>query len=384
MSAQRLTLLELNRATLARQGLLEPLHPASVADAVERVASLQAQHPAWPGFALRTRLPAGSPHGDLAAARARREVVRASLMRMTAHVVSAADFWPMRAVTRAFRLAQWGVLYRQDPHTSPLGRRILAVHPAAIAAMGERPLAIHEIEAILRRELGPKVEVPPNRALWRHFAAFVPLVHVPHDGETYGRSRYLPAEAWLGAPRDDPEDTDAAAVHVVERYLRAFGPASVEDVAAYIGRGRDMRRWRVAVDCLEPRLVRLVDEAGRAMIDLADAPRPDAAATAPPRLLARWDSLLLAYGTRHRTRVLDDARRAVVITKNADVLPTFLVDGVVAGTWLPRRDGAGQPYGELRPFGRLGAAHRAALEADAERLLAGMGAATYSRYPGTD
>ena len=42
-----------------------------------------------------------------------------------------------------------------------------------------------------------------------------------------------------------------------------------------------------------------------------------------------------------------------VFTKNADVLPTFLVDGMVAGTWLPRHDADGKPRIELRPFRRL-------------------------------
>jgi hypothetical protein len=73
-----------------------------------------------------------------------------------------------------------------------------------------------------------------------------------------------------------------------------------------------------------------------------------------------------------------------VITKNADVLPTFLVDGMVAGTWLPRRDPDGSPRVELRPFGRLRASDRAALEAEAERLLPVLRNGAFSRVAGTD
>jgi hypothetical protein len=60
------------------------------------------------------------------------------------------------------------------------------------------------------------------------------------------------------------------------------------------------------------------------------------------------------------------------------------VDGTVAGTWLPRRDGDGTPRIELRPFGRLRAGDRSALEAEAERLLPVLHSGAFSRVPGTD
>jgi hypothetical protein len=253
-----------------------------------------------------------------------------------------------------------------------------------LAAMRDKSLAIAEIDAILRAELGPRVEIPPHRSLWRWFSGSVPLVLVPFDGEGYGRARYLPASEWLGAPREGADDPERAAAHVAERYLAAFGPASVDDFAAYVGRGKRMPRLRQGFAALEDRLIRFRDEAGRELLDLPDAPRPPADTPAPPRLLARWDSLLLSHATRHRTRVLPESHQATVITKNADVLPTFLVDGMVAGTWLPRRDRDGNPRAELRPFGRLRAADRDALEAEAERLLPALRVGAFSRVPGTD
>ena len=50
---QTITLRQLNRATLARQGLLTPLPTVPVARLVERVGALQAQHPDWPPLAKR-------------------------------------------------------------------------------------------------------------------------------------------------------------------------------------------------------------------------------------------------------------------------------------------------------------------------------------------
>jgi hypothetical protein len=382
MPPSALTLRELNRATLARQGLLQPLPPGTVAESVLRLGSIQAQHPDWPPLALATRLDPGRA-AALDAARRDRSVVRASLMRMTVHVVSSSDYWPMTTISLPLRVRQWRLLFKQDPVTSPLGRRLLETHALVVAALRDRPLRIRDIETLMASQLRG-IDVPPNRSLWRHFSATVPLVLVPYPEEAYGRALYAPAAEWLPAPTFDDSDPQRAAVRVAERYLAAFGPANADDLAQYVGRGRDATLWRSAVKALGDRLVELRDPDGRALYDLADAPRPDEDAPAPPRLLARWDSLLLAYGTRDRARVLPPAHQATVITRNADVLPTFLVDGFVAGTWLPRIASDGTRRAELRPFGTLADATREALEEEASRLLPLLRSGAFSHYPGSD
>lgn len=90
-----LTPRELNRATLARQLLLER-SPLSVPDGVRQVVALQAQHPASPYVALWNRLGGFDPAG-LDAAFAGRTVVKATLMRITLHAVHAEDYGPFRA-----------------------------------------------------------------------------------------------------------------------------------------------------------------------------------------------------------------------------------------------------------------------------------------------
>lgn len=369
----------LNRATLARQGLLEPFDTAA-AEAVRRAGSLQAQHPEWPPVALASR--AATPAAaDLGGALERREVVRSSLMRITIHVVDAADLWPMFAVVQPLRLAQWRLLLKADPVDSPLGRRMLAAHEVALAALREGPRSSLELDRLMAAEVGaeatattrPAWRQPQSqivvRAAWRHFSALVPLVHVPHDGEGYGRSRYALATDWLGT-EPPPIDEAAARAHVARRYLAAFGPASVEDLAAYVGRGKGgLGAWRDALAALDDEVVTLRGDDGRVLFDLVEAPRPDPVTEVPVRLLARWDSLLLSHATKTRQRVIADAHRAAVFTKNADVLPTFLVDGFVAGTWqLDRADGAARV--ELMPFGSLDRRTATALREEALRVLA--------------
>ena len=376
--AAPLTARDLNRATLARQGLLDPI-AANAASAVGRVVSLQAQHPEWPPVALAARA-ADRSAADLAAALADRSVVRSSLMRNTIHAVHADDLWAMFAVCRQLRQDQWRLMLKADPVDSSLGRRMTAAHGVAIAALRDAPRSSLELDRLMAAEVGPEAtsttrptwRQPENRvvvrAAWRHFAAFVPLVHVPWEGEGYGRSRYQLASDWLGTDGDEPDPATARA-HVARRYLAGFGPASIEDLAAYVGRGRGgIRVWRDAVAALGDEVVSLAAEDGRTLVDLVDAPRPGADTLVPPRLLARWDSLLLSHETKRRGRVIAEEHRSAVYSKNADVLPTFLIDGFVAGTWeLSRQDGSVSI--RLRPFAKLPRSRRAELVAESERVL---------------
>jgi hypothetical protein len=153
-------------------------------------------------------------------------------------------------------------------------------------------------------------------------------------------------------------------MHLVRRYLAAFGPASRADLAQWTG---------LPLGVLEPgleqlELRRFVDEAGRTLLDLPRAPLPDASVPVPVRFLPRWDNVLLAHDLR--TRVLPEEYRKVVIAKNGDVAETFLVDGFVAGTWT-LADGRVQ----LRPFAPLPGAARRELEDEASRLEAFVRAA---------
>jgi hypothetical protein len=381
-ASKPLSIRALNRATLARQGLLEPFSTAPV-DAVRRVGSLQAQHPEWPPVALAARS-ADARTADLAGALDQRTVVRSSLMRITIHVVAADDLWPMFTVMKPMRLDQWRLLLKHDPVDSPLGRRMTAAHQVAIEALRERPRSSLELDRLMAAEIGveatsvsrPAWRRPESqlvvRAAWRHFAAFVPLVHVPHEGEGYGRSRYALATDWLAVepPVIDPAE---ARVYLARRYLAAFGPATVQDLAAYVGRGKGgIGVWKEAVAALGDEVTELRDQDGRALFDLIDAPRPDEAVPVPARLLARWDSLLLSHASAARGRVIATHHRPRVYSRNADVLPTFLIDGLVAGTWeVVRSDGAAAIT--LRPFAKLVPADAEALEAEAHRVLALMG-----------
>jgi len=336
-----LTRRELNRTTLLRQLLLRR-ERLSAARAVERLAGLQAQLPSSPYLALWVRLE-GFERESLERALRRRTVVKALLMRATMHLVSARDYPYLDAAVREAR-----TLTRArgtTPTPNELVERIVAL-------TRERPRTRTEIMNALGFSSRTQDVVELRAYAW--VVALGRLEQLP-ESSFYGfrgSPRYEPAE------HRHPARTEATA-HATRRYLAAFGPATRADVSQWSG--VPVRDLAPGLESLPLRTFR--DETGRELLDLPRAPLAEADTPAPPRLLPRWDELLLAH--KDRTRVLPEDYRAAVIYKNGDVQQAFLVDGFVAGLW--RQDG---DRIALEPFAPLPRTARRELEDEAGRLAA--------------
>jgi hypothetical protein len=353
--AKALTPAELNRATLARQLLLDRVALDPVA-AIERIGGLQGQEPAAPYIALWSRL-IGFQAANLERAIRGRRLVKAGLFRGTLHLVSSDDYLELHpailvtlkglAARDQYRNAEVGdvdslVAAALEFASEPRDNAAMHDHLAALAAVEGR--AVADVWWRLRRE-GPFIRTPSD---------------VPWS---YGRRpTYVAAGAWLGGRAFAAEDV--AMAHLVRRYLGAFGPATVADMRSWSH--VSVARLRAAI-AKTPGIVEFMDEAGRTLLDFEDAPRPPVDTPAPPRFLPMWDSVLL--GHHDRSRVLPPAYRPAVISRNGDVLPTFLVDGHVAGLWWVEPDGAGTRI-ELEPFEPIPKPVRRALEDEADRLRA--------------
>jgi hypothetical protein len=318
-----LTARRLNRATLARQLLLRRERLDAVA-AVRRVLVLQAQEPASPYIALWNRVEAFDP-AELDAAFADQRVVRTQLFRITLHAVADADYPPlheaMQPTLRAARL--------NDPRFRGEGVSVEATEALVpeLLAFTATPRSNAEVEAWLRDRFGA-----PKPRIWWALRQYAPFVHAGTGGPwTFG-----PRPAYVGARRlERPDDAAASARYLVRRYLEAFGPATMQDIAQFSTILRPP--IQAALRSLADELDRYDGPNGEALIDLPGGPLPAEDTPAPPRLLPMWDSVLLAHAGR--SRVVPADCRGLVVRKNGDVLPTLLVDGLVAGVWRPLEGG---------------------------------------------
>lgn len=346
-----LTTRALNRALLARQLLLRRAK-MPVARAVEHLAGLQGQVPQGPYVGLWTRLEAFHP-SELARLILERRVVRAAAMRGTLHLLTARDYRTWRPIVQR-------VLDRalESNFRRPLaGLDRPAIVAAARLLLEKAPLTGAQLGAQLL-ERWPDRDA---RALAYAVQYGAALVQVPPRGlwGLSGPAAWTTAEAWMGGPLGPPAAPDRMAL----RYLRAFGPAGVADLRAWSG----LAGLGDVIGRLRPRLRLFHDDQGRELFDLPDAPRPDAGAPAPPRLLPFYDNVALGHADRRR--IVADGDGARLHRTEGLLVGPVLVDGFIGGRWKVVREGPAAALA-IEPFARLNKGDRAALLEEGARVLA--------------
>jgi hypothetical protein len=346
--SEELTRLRLNRALLARQMLLAREDVSALA-AIERLVALQAQQAQPPFIGLWTRL-AKFERDDLLKLIRDRQVVRATTLRGTLHLMNAGDFLTFRDTLSPMLAAGMQAVLRE---------RTKGLDIPAIVAVAREFFREPRTFTELRGELLSRYPEGDERAMGYTARMHVPLVAAPDDS-TWGFTAdpaFISAEAWLSRVPDAGERRE----DLVLRYLAAFGPATAADVQAWSGLGG----LKDVLAILRPRLATFRDERKRELFDLPDAPRPPEETPAPVRFLPGFDNAVLAHADR--SRIIADDHRKLVTTKNLQVLPTFLVDGFVAGTWKCTRAKKAATL-VLSPFATLPAAAKKQLTAEGEKL----------------
>ena len=198
---------ELNRALLARQLLLERGR-MPIPRALERIGGLQSQYAPSAYIGLWSRLD-GFARDDLTRGLERRQVVQATLMRVTIHMVSAADYWPMTEGIRKHRRAQWLAARKQFD-----AKQMAAAAKKAAKELAGEPLSRAEL-----KKLGHT-----DASAWNGVGMWLDLVRVPPSG-TWERRRadiYGLAEEWVPPARTVTEDEGRELL--LRRYSRASGP----------------------------------------------------------------------------------------------------------------------------------------------------------------
>ena len=335
---------ELNRALLARQLLLERGR-GSLPRSVERIGGIQAQYAPSMYVGLWTRLE-GFERDQLTRALERHTLVQGTLLRSTIHLVTPGDWWNFTAAVRVQRREHW----IKSHGGKEVGREMAAAARRVAPRLADRPLPRKELEDLV----GKGAAGISGINLW------LDLLRVPPSGTWERRRADLFAAADQAIGPDPDLDPGAATVELARAYLRGFGPASASEIAQWAGLGTEA--VNTALDGLELR--RFAAEDGAELVDLPRLVLPDPETPAPVRFLPVWDATLLVHA--RRTQILPEEHRPKVFnTRTPQSMPTFLVDGKVAGSWRYEKGRVA-----TKPFGRLDPATRREVAEEAERLAA--------------
>lgn len=365
MTADRLDRRALNRATLARQLLLER-RTGEIVEVVGHLVGLQAQAP-WPPYhGLHARIDGFDP-AELGRLLEGGTLVRAVTMRGTIHLMAPGDAAGVRAHLQP-------VLDRQLSSQKARREALAGVDLDAVAEVGA---ALLDREALTAGELGERLAErftgidPPSLAMV--VRCRVPVVQVPPRA-VWGRTgppRMMALEAWVRSARRGRRGARTWSMpaampldELVRRYLASFGPASVQDVQTWSG----LTRLAAVVSDMGDELLRFTDEDGVELVDLPDAPRPGPDVAAPVRLLPDFDDLLLSHADRRR--VLAERHRARMASRNGMPPATVLLDGEARASWRVERTGGTATVVVRRWEPRLPPGTRDELEAEALRVLA--------------
>ncbi|WP_225821734.1 winged helix DNA-binding domain-containing protein [Streptomyces naphthomycinicus] len=378
---------------LRRHHLVDPLTAPDPCAAVEGVASAlcgvhaQVMSSAEQAVAARTRLPDAG-----AAVRAAlwedRRLVKTWAMRGTLHLLPAGELpWYVAALRHDDRLLGERLLAQQG--ITP--RDVRLVLEALPEALGE--------EALTREELADRLGAVTHdeglrdkvRSGWgvllKPAARRGLLCFGPQRGRnvTFRAPRY-----WLGAPGAPPgapepsgaarsrEDAEAAAPdralgRVLERYLRAYGPAAPDDFARWWGTGTP--EVRAALRALGEAVRATSIEGHRAWAlreDLETLARPAPDGTPVVRLLPGFDPYVVGLTRQLASLLPDPALRSKVSRTAGWISPVLVVDGMIGGVWTTRRL-ARRTEVEVEAFVPLRPGLRRRVAAEAEALLAAPG-----------
>ena len=256
----------------------------------------------------------------------------------------------------------------------------------ATAALAHGPLDRDALHAELRRRV-PQGLLPYCRPCDSHHvhpallyaaALAAPLVLFPQDEGPYLLAR---ADRWLGGKRAHKKGGTAPAVELLRRFLRVYGPSTVEDFAAWagLGGGQPQAMWAALKHELVPVEVRLDTPRAGARPSVRWILQSDAKslAAADPealgsvvRLLSPGDPLLQL---RDRALLVSDSTLQKAIWKNLGPTGLALVGTTLIGlTRVQKKQSSLQLTVEMT--GKADSKLRAAVEEEAAHLARVRGA----------
>ncbi|REE99636.1 winged helix DNA-binding protein [Thermomonospora umbrina] len=266
-----------------------------------------------------------------------RSVVRTRAMRGMAYI-EPLDLLP--ALFACTGEARDKTLVRIAKYAEMTEAETLALADRIEAALhGREPMTVQEIRAVLGGDLpGNRNALQMTVALLGRYGRIVRTrARGTWRSDLYPYARWAD---WVGAPVEDV-DPAAARVEVARRYLRAYGPATTDDLKWWTGWTK--RDTVPTIQALGDEITAVSLDGGDAWVlsDEADTLAAlDPAAGHGTRLLPVWDAYFMGYANNGgRSRQVREEDYPRVYDKSGNATSVVIVDGVAAGVWELDADG---------------------------------------------
>jgi len=204
------------------------------------------------------------------------------------------------------------------------------------------------------------------------FAALVQRGYACHVDQEGNEGHFAHRRFWLPDLEWNPPVYDDANIEMTRRYLRTYGPASVQYLMYWRGaKSNDARRW---LDTLKAETVE-VDVSSQTLLALrADLDwlheKPPARSDWPIKLLYRFDPLLL--GIKDKSWIVNPQHYKRVFRTAGHIEGVLIEHGQAVATWRYDRKNGGLVITVL-PFGKLTRRAQTDVEKNAQGVAAFFG-----------
>jgi hypothetical protein len=296
----------------------------------------------------------------------KRTLAKTWLMRGTLHLIPAGDL-PLYTAAMSKRWTKLGSAWVKFTGLSEPELR--ALFAAVGEALDDRPKTRQELIATVSKGRPERVRTVLSSGwgiVLKPVASAGQLCFGPSRGQSV---TFVRPDRWLGTSRNvDPDD---AIVEVARRYLRAYGPATMDDFLRWWG-VHSRAAGKTAWAGLASELASVSVEGSRADILSADLPKLAKSASSPfVNLLPLFDPYLMGHSTRDH--LFDAVYRPRVSRTSGWISAVVLIEGRVGATWT-HKVVKGTLSIAVDPFERLLPKVKAAIRARADELAASIGA----------
>jgi hypothetical protein len=288
-------------------------------------------------------------------------------MRQTLHLLPAADF---PVFMRAVRDSRMAAILRIMARFGVANRDVEPMNHAVMDALADGPMTLRELAAAIKPGLNKNLRAWMAEMSNGFRPAIVEglICHGPFRG---AEASLVRVDQWL--PRQKQISVDKAQTTLFHRYLRAYGPATLQDFSRWSG--IPMSRVKELQESLQTEhdvMQFEIEHSNHLLLaeDYEELAGNDVVGL-NVRLLPGFDPYLLAHAVKDH--LVEPANYKQVYRNQGWISAVILVNGKVAGVWScgARR---GRTAVDIRPFKKLSAAVRAKIDDEAASLAKFMDA----------